>query len=69
MKERYVVATLSSDEPDFQAVIWFEKKEDAVREAQRQRDFYKLEKVFLLKVLNIPSSNADKGMSEGAPTQ
>ena len=55
MKERFIVASWNEETSKFEPVIWFEKKEDAIREAQRNREFYTDAKTLLLKVLNIPS--------------
>ncbi len=60
MKERYFVGTVSKENPEIEAVYWFERKADAVNEAQRRRGFYTKETTVFCKVLNIPSSNADK---------
>ena len=37
-----------------------ERKEDAIAEAQQQREFYSKETILLCKVLNIPRRVADK---------
>ena len=56
MKERYFVATLSKNGPDFEGVYWFGKKGEAMSEAMRQRSFYTEETIVLAKVLNIKHS-------------
>ncbi len=55
MKERFFVATLSTSNPEMEAVTWFEKKPDAVAEVQRRKAFYFREQHVLAKMLNIPS--------------
>ena len=60
MKERYFVATLSNMGPELEAVYWFENKQIAAQEAQRQRAFYTKDTIIFAKVLNIPSLNNGK---------
>jgi hypothetical protein len=57
MKERYFVGTLSNHNPEIEAVYWFEKKSDAITEAQRRRDFYFSEHHVFCKVLNVPRAD------------
>lgn len=64
MKERYFVATLSHTNPELEAVYWFENKQEAAQEAQRQRDFYTKEKIIFAKVLNIPKIQFISKISE-----
>ena len=58
MKERFIVASEAPELPEFTDVTWFEKKSDAIIEAQRRKEVYWQEKTYLLKVLNIPSKNS-----------
>jgi hypothetical protein len=63
MKDRFFVATLSENNPELEAVTWFDKKPEAIREVWRRKAFYCRGCHILAKVLNVPTV-ADKQTGE-----
>jgi len=64
MRERYFVGSFAGEIPRIEGVYWFDKKQNAIAEAQRQREFYFNDIVILAKVLNIPKKTVVSNKTE-----